>query len=547
MARVFDRFMAFVAHRLMRASLFIAACAFASPALAGSVSLLWDAVTAPTLAGYMVYYGTSTASMTNKINVGNVTGYTVPGLVDGATYYFAVTAYDGGAIESTKSNVAIKAASYAPPTRVAPFSASAISGIAPLPIEFRSNYTGVITTYAWTFGDGTGSAEAVPTKTYSVPGTYTVGLTVTGPGGSDVQSRTGVVTVVAAPPSTMTRIGMAVDVHSATGTFSNLNGMLEPGESVRVEPTWRNNTTGAVTVTATASAFAGPAGATYSLPDTGSAFGTVSPSTAANCHTATNNCYRFTVSNPATRPAVHWQAKFTETLSTGVAVTSFLHIGRSFSDVPETDAMYRYVETLVHNSVTVGYLDGTFKPAGSSMRLATAMFVARGIVAPVGDGAIPVSGLVGAMPYNCKAGGTSLLADVLPTDIGCKHAHYLASKGVNVNFQCTASNLCPAADTTRAAMAVLVAGALITGGDAAVPASGTFNDAGTPRSYNCNVAGGSHFPDVYNTDAYCRHVNYLWARDVISGYTDGTYKPGNNVMRSQMAKFIAEGLLLSLY
>jgi hypothetical protein len=73
------------------------------------------------------------------------------------------------------------------------------------------------------------------------------------------------------------------------------------------------------------------------------------------------------------------------------------------------------------------------------------------------------------------------------------------------------------------------------------------SDSGSPRSYNCGSAGGSHFPDVYITDAYCRHVNYLWARDVIGGYADGTFRPGTNVTRSQMAKFIAEGLSLPLY
>lgn len=551
MAKVFDRFKVvatvFARRGLARIGGLLALLALAAPAFAGTVSLAWDAVVSPALSGYMVYYGTSASSLTGRINVGNVTSYTVPGLVDGASYYFAVTAYDAQAAESARSNTVIKAATWTPPTRVAEFSASSMAGVAPLPVEFRSYYTGSITAYTWTFGDGTTSTEPVPTKTYSAPGTYTVGLTVTGPGGSDAQTRTALVTVVAAPPSTFTRIGMAVDVRSATSTVSNRNGIFEPGESVRIEPAWQNNTTGAVTVTATASAFTGPAGATYSLPDAGSSLGNVSPSAVATCQTATNNCYRFTVSNPATRPAVHWQARFTETLSTGVAVTSFLHIGRSFTDVPETDLMYRYVETMVHNNVTTGYVDRTFRPTTSSIRLATAMFVARGMVAPIGDGAIPVSGLVGSTPYNCRAGGNSLLSDVLPTDVGCKHAHYLLAQRVNVSFQCTTARLCPTADTTRAAMSVLVAGALATGGDAGVPSSGTFSDSGSPRSYNCGSAGGSHFPDVYITDAYCRHVNYLWARDVIGGYADGTFRPGTNVTRSQMAKFIAEGLSLSLY
>ena len=41
---------------------------------------------------------------TNKVNAGNATSVTIPGLVDGTTYYFAVTAYDILALESDYSD-----------------------------------------------------------------------------------------------------------------------------------------------------------------------------------------------------------------------------------------------------------------------------------------------------------------------------------------------------------------------------------------------------------------------------------------------------------
>lgn len=56
------------------------------------------------LNGYIVYYGTSTGSYSQSVDVGNVTAYSVTGLSDGATYYFAVSAYDTSGNESTKSN-----------------------------------------------------------------------------------------------------------------------------------------------------------------------------------------------------------------------------------------------------------------------------------------------------------------------------------------------------------------------------------------------------------------------------------------------------------
>jgi hypothetical protein len=56
------------------------------------------------LAGYKVYYGTSTGNYgTTPTDAGNVTTYTLTGLTKGTTYYIAVTAYDTSDNESDKS------------------------------------------------------------------------------------------------------------------------------------------------------------------------------------------------------------------------------------------------------------------------------------------------------------------------------------------------------------------------------------------------------------------------------------------------------------
>jgi hypothetical protein len=179
------------------------------------------------------------------------------------------------------------------------------------------------------------------------------------------------------------------------------------------------------------------------------------------------------------------------------------------------------------------------------MRAQTMIFAARGVVAPEGDAPIPASGTIAGSSYNCVSGGTSLYMDVAPTDIGCKQIHFLGSRGVNVSFGCSPSNACPAADTTRAMMAVFVAAAA-TGSDASVPSSGTFTQSGSPRSYNCAAGGSSHFPDVSVTSTYCRHVNYLWATGAVDGFLDGTFKPTALVTRVQMAKFITNSFDLTL-
>ncbi len=79
-------------------SLFLAA---SSPAQ--QVSLAWNPNTEPTLAGYRIYYGTSSRIYTFQRDVGNVTQCTISGLEPGRTYYFAATAYDNQGHESAYS------------------------------------------------------------------------------------------------------------------------------------------------------------------------------------------------------------------------------------------------------------------------------------------------------------------------------------------------------------------------------------------------------------------------------------------------------------
>ncbi|NND93265.1 MAG: PKD domain-containing protein, partial [Flavobacteriales bacterium] len=58
-------------------------------------------------------------------------------------------------------------------------------GCAPVTIEFE-NLSEYGTNYIWSFGDGGVSSNQDPVYTFYIPGTYTVSLLVTGPGGSDI-------------------------------------------------------------------------------------------------------------------------------------------------------------------------------------------------------------------------------------------------------------------------------------------------------------------------------------------------------------------------
>ncbi len=103
----------FAKNRILWLALLLSIIAFAHAvtAFAGTTSLVWDPPTTNTdgtpltdLAGYKIYYGTTSGSYTNNIDVGNVTTSVVNNLTDGRTYYFTATAYDSSGIESSFSN-----------------------------------------------------------------------------------------------------------------------------------------------------------------------------------------------------------------------------------------------------------------------------------------------------------------------------------------------------------------------------------------------------------------------------------------------------------
>src|SRR5436190_127734 len=60
---------------------------------------------------------------------------------------------------------------------------------------------------------------------------------------------------------------LQTDFRSAPGSSSNINGVLEPGETVQVAPFWTNASTTPQAFTGAASGLTGPAGPTYTIND----------------------------------------------------------------------------------------------------------------------------------------------------------------------------------------------------------------------------------------------------------------------------------------
>jgi PKD repeat protein len=71
----------------------------------------------------------------------------------------------------------------------ASFRATPTTGTAPLAVSFADASCGNYADRLWTFGDGTTSSLDAPTHVYTRTGLYTVSLTVSGPGGSDIETK----------------------------------------------------------------------------------------------------------------------------------------------------------------------------------------------------------------------------------------------------------------------------------------------------------------------------------------------------------------------
>jgi PKD repeat protein len=84
-------------------------------------------------------------------------------------------------------------------TPVADFTATPLTGTAPLTVQFTDTSENYPTSWSWDFGDGdsTNSTQQNPVHTYASAGTYTVGMTAANVAGSDGEEKVGYVEVTA--------------------------------------------------------------------------------------------------------------------------------------------------------------------------------------------------------------------------------------------------------------------------------------------------------------------------------------------------------------
>ena len=324
------------------------------------------------------------------------------------------------------------------------------------------------------------------------------------PGAAPVRSPRLLVASASPSGGAIQPVAAGVDDHPADGASSNVNGVLEPGETVQISPFWKSTLGDAQAFTGSASNLSGPPGPSYSFPDPLADYGTVAAGATSDCATATGDCYLLTVSGA--RPAPHWDVSFKETLSIlGISTTWTIHVGKSFTDVPTTHPFYAYVEQLFHLQVTGGCGNGIYCPGAPVTRGQMAVFLLK---SEHGAGYPPPAchGLFGDVP--CPGGQ---FVDWI---------EQLYNEGITGGCRASPLLYCPDDPVTRGQMAALL---LKTAhGPAYNPPTchGIFDDVPCP---------GGQFVDW---------IEQLYNEGITGGCGGNDYCPDASVTRGQMAVFL---------
>jgi S-layer family protein len=179
--------------------------------------------------------------------------------------------------------------------------------------------------------------------------------------------------------------------------------------------------------------------------------------------------------------------------------------------VPTSNLFYRFIETIFHKQVTGGCSGTTYCPSASTTREQMAVFV---LVAKEGP------------TYAPPACGTPMFADVPASSPFCRWVEELARRGVVTG--CGGGNYCPTAPATREQMAVFVLR--------------TLDPALNPPACTTPM-----FNDVPASSPFCRWIEELARRGVVTGCGGGNYCPTQPVTREQMSVFLTVTFGLVLY
>ncbi len=187
----------------------------------------------------------------------------------------------------------------------------------------------------------------------------------------------------------------------------------------------------------------------------------------------------------------------------------------SFTDVQPSDYFAVPVQYLACRGVISGYSDGTFRPGNQTTRAQLAKIIVGGEGWAINTTGgphftdVPVSnifypfietalnhGIISG--YNC--GGANPQTGASEPCDGATHPYYRLSNNV-----------------TRGQLSKIIVGA---------------------QGWAIDLTGGPHFSDVTTGNVFYPFVETALNHHIISGYSDGTFRPANSATRGQIAKIV---------
>ncbi|RIJ77275.1 hypothetical protein D1871_07745 [Nakamurella silvestris] len=177
---------------------------------------------------------------------------------------------------------------------------------------------------------------------------------------------------------------------------------------------------------------------------------------------------------------------------------------RVFTDVPTSYPFYDDIVWAAGTGITQGFDASTFRPTSVIDRQAMSAFVFRALNPGVPD-------------PKCDPAAKRLWSDVGVSNPFCGTIEWLKAQGF-----ATGSLFRPAAATTRATMAKMIFRA---------------HHPGMPDRV-CSAASARLFSDVTRTTDSCGDIEWLATTGIATGYSSGTYQPGQAVTRDAMTAFL---------
>ena len=347
----------------------------------------------------------------------------------------------------------------------------------------------------------------------TVPGSY--GLWVTAD--SSALSYRAPVHVNVLTPTNL-RVGkVLVDVHSSSGS-SNVNGMLEPGESVMLEPQWTNQGGSSVALNGAMTVSQVPPWAQVTLLQSTADYGTVAPGATTSCYDATSTCYELQLQTISQRTVLHSDITLLETLNDSSSHLWSVHIGVSFSDVPVTSLFYNYIEKLLHANVIAGCNATSYCPnlAVNREQVAKYLCSSMGTIIPGTCALTPCQGI---------------FSDILLSNVFCPHIESLYEIGIISGCDEVPMRYCPGNSLRRQEAAKLICRSM---------------DMVNPLSClaNPNPPCTGIFTDVTASNPFCPYIEALYNAGVLSGCTSSTFCPTSTATRGQIAKLLVNAFSL---